>query len=143
MYRLVKDGRAGFGYIPSRYLELLKQCVLEEPYLDNEVRLIYLRCIEGHETFDRAVLIDIERGRPEIYQAYLATRSDGRDIWSWPASKSHKKSHGSSCPKKLNCRTCTRPPRPGYAGASTPIARRDESTRDFEFSHAMSDRIQL
>jgi hypothetical protein len=44
--------------------------VLEEPYLDNDVPLIYLRCIEGHETFDRAVLIDVERGRPKIYQAY-------------------------------------------------------------------------
>jgi hypothetical protein len=49
VYRLVKDGRAGsFIFHPPRYLELLKQCVLEEPYLDNEVRLIYLRCIEGH-----------------------------------------------------------------------------------------------
>jgi hypothetical protein len=57
--------------------------MLEEPYLDNEVRLIYLRCIEGHETFDRAVLIDMERGRPEIYQAYLAT-FDVKKVTSFP-----------------------------------------------------------
>ena len=69
----------------DRYLELLKQCVLEEPYLDNEVRLIYLRrCLEGQETFDRAVLLDIERHRPEMYQDYLALRSDGRDVGDWP-----------------------------------------------------------
>jgi hypothetical protein len=32
----------------DRYLTLLKKCLLEEPFFDNETRLVYLRhCLKG------------------------------------------------------------------------------------------------
>jgi O-methyltransferase len=69
----------------DRYLSLLKKCVLEEPYLENEVRLIYLRhCLEGLDTFDAPVLLDIARGRPELYRAHLAAQVDGSPAGRWP-----------------------------------------------------------
>jgi O-methyltransferase len=69
----------------DRYLELLKKCVLEEPYFDNEVRLIYLRqCLEGLDTFDLPVLLDIARGRPELYRLHLAASVDGSSAGRWP-----------------------------------------------------------
>jgi O-methyltransferase len=69
----------------DRYLELLKKCVLGEPYFDNEIRLIYLRhCLDGLDTFERHVFLDIARGRPDLYQAHLATRLDGSSAGRWP-----------------------------------------------------------
>ena len=56
----------------DRYLELLKKSVLEELYFDNEIRLICLRqCIEGLDTYDPRAVLDIARGRPDLYQAHL------------------------------------------------------------------------
>ena len=69
----------------DRYLTLLKTCLLEEPYFDNEIRLIYLRhCLEGFDTFELGVFLDIARGRPDLYQAHLAARADGNSVGRWP-----------------------------------------------------------
>ena len=69
----------------ERYLTLLKKCLLGEPYFDNEIRLIYLRhCLEGLDTYDLRVLLDIAKGRPDLYQAHLAVRADGNSAGRWP-----------------------------------------------------------
>jgi hypothetical protein len=69
----------------DRYLELLKKSVLEELYFDNEIRLIYLRqCIEGLETYDPRAVLDIARGRPDLYQAHLTASRDGNSAGRWP-----------------------------------------------------------
>ncbi len=69
----------------DRYLELLKKSVLEELYFDNEIRLIYLRqCIEGLDTYDPRAVLDIARGRPDLYQAHLTASRDGNSAGRWP-----------------------------------------------------------
>ena len=61
------------------YLELLKRCLLNEIYLDDELRLLYLRdCLSGDEVFDYAVYHDIRTARSEAYAALRATREIGR-----------------------------------------------------------------
>ena len=56
-----------------------------EPYFDNEIRLIYLRhCLEGFDTFDLPVFLDIAKGRPDLYQVHLAARADGNSAGRWP-----------------------------------------------------------
>jgi hypothetical protein len=62
------------------YLDLLKKSVLGELYLENEVRLLYLRaCIEGSEQFDLATLHDIRRRRAPMYEEYRRLRNLGRN----------------------------------------------------------------
>jgi len=54
--------------MPARdcYLELLSRSLLGETYLDNELRIRYLRqCLRGEAAFDEAVLYDIRRHQPE------------------------------------------------------------------------------
>jgi O-methyltransferase len=69
----------------ERYLTLLKKCLLGEPYFDNEIRLIYLRhCLEGSDTFDLRVFLDIAKGRPDLYQAHLVAHADGNSAGRWP-----------------------------------------------------------
>ncbi|AZO25100.1 macrocin O-methyltransferase [Mesorhizobium sp. M1E.F.Ca.ET.045.02.1.1] len=61
------------------YLDLLKRSLLNCVYLDNELRIIYLRnCIGGSELFDSRVLHDIRRERAETYAEMTAGRADGR-----------------------------------------------------------------
>jgi hypothetical protein len=61
------------------YLELLKRCLLNEIYLDDELRLAYLRdCLSGNEVFDYAVYHDIRTERSEAYAALRASREIGR-----------------------------------------------------------------
>ena len=71
----------------SRYLELLKRSLLNEIYLDDELRLTYLReCIDGTETFDYHMYHDIRNTRRLDYESLQATRSIG---W-FPDRKFHK-----------------------------------------------------
>ncbi|TPK22358.1 macrocin O-methyltransferase [Mesorhizobium sp. B2-5-9] len=61
------------------YLDLLKRSLLDSVYLDNELRIIYLRnCIAGSEVFDPRVLHDIRRERRDAYAEMKAGRADGR-----------------------------------------------------------------
>jgi len=63
----------------SPYLDLLKRCLLNEVYLDDELRLHYLRqCLVGKESFDYAVYHDIRTRWAETYQALQEARSIGR-----------------------------------------------------------------
>jgi hypothetical protein len=59
-------------------LDLLKKSLLEELYVENELRIIYLRrCLEGQETFKREVLLDVRRCRPEMFAEYVELREVG------------------------------------------------------------------
>lgn len=61
------------------YLDLLKRSVLNEIYLDDELRILYLRdCIAGRDTYDRRVEHQIRHARPDVYAALKDARSIGR-----------------------------------------------------------------
>lgn len=63
------------------YLDLLKRCLLNEVYLDDELRLLYLRsCLAGDEEFDFAVYHDIRSRRPDRYEALQAARRIGQFV---------------------------------------------------------------
>jgi len=63
----------------SLYLDLLKRSLLNCIYLDNELRIIYLRnCIAGSEVFDARVLHDIRHERADAYAEMVAGRANGR-----------------------------------------------------------------
>ncbi len=60
------------------YIDLLKKSVLEDLYVENEIRLLYLRsCLEGKESFDQKVYLDIRRNRSEMYKGYIQARHVG------------------------------------------------------------------
>lgn len=61
------------------YLDLLKRSLLNEIYLDDELRLLYLKdCLAGSETFNYQVLHDIRNSRREAYDDLKAMRQIGR-----------------------------------------------------------------
>lgn len=60
------------------YVDLLKKSVLEELYVENELRLLYLRrCLKGEETFRQDVYLDIRRKRSVMYDDYRKSREVG------------------------------------------------------------------
>ncbi len=62
----------------SLYLDLLKKSLLEDLYVENELRLIYLRsCLAGQEPFQQDVFLDIRRQRAEMYNEYVQLREVG------------------------------------------------------------------
>jgi O-methyltransferase len=62
----------------SRYIDLLKKSVLEELYVENELRLLYLRgCLEGKERYEQDVYLDIRAHRPDMYRDYVKAREVG------------------------------------------------------------------
>lgn len=63
----------------AKYLELVKKTVLNEVYLDDELRISYLRsCIASNAKFEYSVLHDIRDARREEFQALQASRQIGR-----------------------------------------------------------------
>lgn len=63
----------------SPYLDLLKRCLLNEVYLDDELRLLYLRrCLAGEEAFDFAVYHNIRTARAEDYARLRDARAIGQ-----------------------------------------------------------------
>ena len=61
------------------YLDLLKRSLLNEVYLDDEMRLLYLRdCLSGDDIFDYAVLHNIREDRAEAFADLKASRRIGR-----------------------------------------------------------------
>ena len=72
--------RTGGTRSPSEiYLDHLKRSLLNEIYLDDELRLLYMRdCLEGREAFDAAIYHDIRDARREAYAALQASREVGR-----------------------------------------------------------------
>ena len=61
------------------YLDLLKRSLLNEIYIDDELRLLYLRdCLAGQDSFDYAVLHDIRQARSDNLKDLKASRRIGR-----------------------------------------------------------------
>jgi len=61
------------------YLDLLKRCLLNEIYLDDELRLMYLRaCLAGDAVFDFAVYHEIRTHWAEPYERLRAAREIGQ-----------------------------------------------------------------
>lgn len=61
------------------YLDLLKRSLLNEIYLDDELRILYLRgCLEGGEQYDPATLHDIREARRASYEKLAASRNVGQ-----------------------------------------------------------------
>lgn len=61
------------------YLDLLKRSLLNEIYLDDELRLLYLReCLETGAAFDYAIYHDIRDTWRDRYRDLQATRDIGR-----------------------------------------------------------------
>src|SRR5579862_7896129 len=70
------------SHVTSLYLELLKRSVLNEIYLDDELRILYLRaCLAGTELFDAAVLHDIRSCRRREYEQLAASRRAGQFLY--------------------------------------------------------------
>ena len=65
----------------ARYLALLKQSLLNELYIEHEVRLLYLqRCLDGRDTFDRATFLGLRAHRPTLYDAHVEAMRRGDHI---------------------------------------------------------------
>ncbi|QGZ96533.1 class I SAM-dependent methyltransferase [Terricaulis silvestris] len=61
-----------------RYLELIKCSILNEIYLEDEFRLLYLReCLEGKAKYDPATYLDLRAAYPQRYAAFEAARNEG------------------------------------------------------------------
>lgn len=64
---------------PGLYLDLLERSILNEIYLDDELRIVYLRaCLAGKESFDPAVLHDIRDRRRSEFDKLTASRKVGQ-----------------------------------------------------------------
>jgi len=60
------------------YLDLLKKAILGELYVENELRLLYLRdCLKGTQAFDMATYLDIRRRREAAFEEYVTGRAVG------------------------------------------------------------------
>jgi hypothetical protein len=60
------------------YLDLLKKSLLEDLYVENELRLLYLRqCLEAQDEFQPEVFLDIRRRKPKMFQEYIELREVG------------------------------------------------------------------
>jgi hypothetical protein len=67
------------GHRSGEYLDLLKRCILNEIYLDDELRIVYLRsCLLGDDVFDPKVLHDIRGQRRQDYEDLSKTRQIGK-----------------------------------------------------------------
>jgi cephalosporin hydroxylase len=66
----------------NRYLELLKSALLDEHYLENEIRLKYLaRCLKTGERVEADRVRDPVRAQPDAYKRLLRLRREGRSQW--------------------------------------------------------------
>lgn len=62
----------------GRYLELLKGALLDEHYLENEIRLRYLtRCLRSGQPVEADRMRDPLRAQPDAYRRLLRRRRDG------------------------------------------------------------------
>lgn len=75
----VRPARASENGAVADYLDLLKRSLLNEIYLDDELRLLYLRdCLTGEDEFDYWVLHDIRTARSDKYEDLKASRRIGQ-----------------------------------------------------------------
>jgi SAM-dependent methyltransferase len=60
------------------YLDLLKKSVLGEIYVENELRLLYLRdCLKGRDMFNPSIYLDIRRGKSDMFREYVCGHETG------------------------------------------------------------------
>ncbi len=61
------------------YLDLLKRCLLNEIYIEDEARILYLRgCIEGDDDYDYQTLHDVARSRTDLVAELRRSRQIGQ-----------------------------------------------------------------
>ncbi|MBK7049404.1 MAG: class I SAM-dependent methyltransferase [Rhodoferax sp.] len=66
-----------------RYIELLKNSLLNEPYLENEVRLLYIfGMMASGRPVDTDVVRDINRRLPDWVETVRLARQEGRIWWN-------------------------------------------------------------
>jgi len=69
--------------LQARYIDLLKNSLLNEPYLENEVRLLYVfAMLATRQKVDADVVRDIGRRLPRWVQMVKAARQEGKPWWS-------------------------------------------------------------
>jgi len=69
--------------LQARYIDLLKNSLLNEPYLENEVRLLYVfAMLATRQKVDAEVVRDIGRRLPRWVQMVKAARQEGKPWWS-------------------------------------------------------------
>lgn len=70
--------------LAERYLELLKKSLLDELYLENEARLIYvLLQVIRRQAIDEEVVRDISRHQPGMLEQMRRNRQQGLPTWRW------------------------------------------------------------
>lgn len=61
------------------YLDLLKRCLLNETYLEDEARILYLRrCLEGQDHYDYQTLHDIAHSQADLVAEMKRSREIGQ-----------------------------------------------------------------
>lgn len=69
--------------LQARYIDLLKNSLLNEPYLENEVRLLYVfAMLATRQKVDADVVRDIGRRLPRWVQMVKTARQEGKPWWS-------------------------------------------------------------
>ena len=68
---------------PTRlYLDLLRKSLLNELYLENEARLLYMfSCAHAQRPVDAGILREIRTRSPQIFDSIRESRDDGRPWW--------------------------------------------------------------
>ena len=68
---------------PQRYLTLLKKSLLNEIYLENELRLLYIFSqLAAQQPIDTAVVREIRQRLPQSFAHILQARQEGRPWWN-------------------------------------------------------------
>ena len=69
--------------LQHRYIELLKSSLLNEHYLENEVRLLYIfTMLATKQPVDAEIVRDIRQRLPEWFDMVKTARQEGRPWWS-------------------------------------------------------------
>lgn len=85
--------------LQHRYIELLKNSLLNEPYLENEVRLLYIfSMLASRQKVDVEVVREIGRRLPDWVARVRQARQEGRPWWTVNMNDA------SGATKKLNLR---------------------------------------
>lgn len=85
--------------LQSRYLELLKNSLLNELYLENEVRLLYIFwMLSTQQQIDANIVRDIGREQTDLMEFVRSRRQEGRPWWGFRVND------GSGGVKDLNLR---------------------------------------
>ena len=86
-----------------RYIELLKNSLLNEPYLENEVRLLYIfGMMASGRPVDTDVVRDINRRLPDWVETVRLARQEGRIWWNLNVNDAtgNPKTHNNMPPRR-------------------------------------------